>query len=111
MEYMNTVFLRNFGNKMGNLFKIDVNTAQQARGRFARLCVEIDLNKLLKTYIRTKKKMVQVRVQRTYMVCFDCGLFGHTKEGCTSHAKNQVTTETETVLPEKEKTVKTTSTS
>lgn len=82
LEYMNTAFLRKFGNEMGNLFKIDMNTADQARDRFARLCVEIDLNKPLKTYLRKKNRWFKLEYEGLSMVCSDYGRCGHTREGC-----------------------------
>lgn len=67
---------------MGKLLKIDINTVQQERGRYARTCVEIDLKKPLKTYIRFKKKVCRFEYEALNMICFSCGRFGHNKEGC-----------------------------
>ncbi|KAI9126914.1 hypothetical protein K1719_002510 [Acacia pycnantha] len=40
-------FLLNLGNVIGKAIKLDIHTAQQARGKFARMCVELDLTKPL----------------------------------------------------------------
>lgn len=83
---------------MENLFMIDVNTSQKSRGRFARLRVVMDLNKPLNTYIRTtkrkkKKRCLKLEYEGLNMICFECGHFGHTKEGCSSNVKDHVATD------------------
>ncbi|KAI9079323.1 hypothetical protein K1719_038724 [Acacia pycnantha] len=40
-------FLLNLGNSIGKASRLDVHTAQRARGKFARMCVELDLTKPL----------------------------------------------------------------
>ncbi|KAI9103629.1 hypothetical protein K1719_023252 [Acacia pycnantha] len=43
----NKKFLLNLGNAIGKAIRLDVHTAQRARGKFARMCVELDLTKPL----------------------------------------------------------------
>ncbi|KAI9128644.1 hypothetical protein K1719_000127 [Acacia pycnantha] len=40
-------FLLNLGNSIGKAIRLDIHTAQRARGKFARMCVELDLTKPL----------------------------------------------------------------
>ncbi|KAI9123765.1 hypothetical protein K1719_005065 [Acacia pycnantha] len=40
-------FLLNLGNSIGKAIRLDVHTAHRARGKFARMCVELDLTKPL----------------------------------------------------------------
>ncbi|KAI9124344.1 hypothetical protein K1719_004266 [Acacia pycnantha] len=40
-------FLLNLGNSIGRAIRLDIHTAQRARGKFARMCVELDLTKPL----------------------------------------------------------------
>lgn len=54
LELMYDKFLERVGNKMEKLLKNDINTVQHEKGRYARICVEIDLKKPLKTFIRFK---------------------------------------------------------
>lgn len=44
LEFLYPELLTKIGNKLGTTFKVDINTSNQERGRFARLCVEIDLS-------------------------------------------------------------------
>lgn len=111
LEYMNSAFLRKFGNTMGTLFKIGINTSQQERGRFVRFCVEIDLNKPLKTYIRKNNRWYKLEYEELNLVCFDCGRFGHTKEGCKGKKADEVIPENREEIRPETNSVKTTSNS
>lgn len=89
LEVMNTRFLRKLGNCLGILFKIDLNTSQQERGKFARLCVEIELDKPLDTYIRFGNFWCKLEYEGLGLICFQCGKFGHNKEGCPLQKANE----------------------
>lgn len=43
VEYFDSNFLHTVGNKIGKVIKIDQTTARAKRGKFTRMCVEIDL--------------------------------------------------------------------
>ncbi|RYQ90371.1 hypothetical protein Ahy_B09g096487 isoform D [Arachis hypogaea] len=47
IELYNYRFLWRIGSAIGHMLKIDRNTSIHSRGRFARICVEIDLAKKL----------------------------------------------------------------
>ena len=47
IEYYEPSILRDLGNATGLILKIDTHTATETRGRFATLCVQIDLDKPL----------------------------------------------------------------
>ena len=50
IEYYDLVVLRKIGEAIGPVLRIDAHTANGARGRFARLCVQVNLDKpLIKT--------------------------------------------------------------
>ena len=46
-EYYHQEFLKHVGNKIGKLLRIDVVTNISIRGRFSRLCIQINLHKPL----------------------------------------------------------------
>ncbi|KAI9075602.1 hypothetical protein K1719_042444 [Acacia pycnantha] len=54
-------FLLNLGNVIGKAIKLDIHTAQRARGKFARMCVEVVYESM-------------------GLLCTRCGVFGHTWE-------------------------------
>lgn len=87
------------GNELRPL-KIDISSVQHMRGRYARIYVEMELNKPLRTYIRFGKRLCRLEYERLNQICFDYGCFGHNKEACAKNAltmpKDQMATETET---------------
>ena len=51
IEYYNAKALHQIGKTIGNVLRVDIHTASETRGRFARLCVQVDVNKPLATAI------------------------------------------------------------
>ena len=49
IEYYNVEALLQIGRLIGNVLRIDTHTAEESRARFARLCVQIDVDKPLIT--------------------------------------------------------------
>lgn len=47
IEYYHPKALKEIGRAIGTVLRIDTHTASEARGRFARLCVQVDINKPL----------------------------------------------------------------
>lgn len=89
MQFMFPEFLERVGNKLGTLLKIDRHTAQQTRGRFAKICVEINLNKPLKTFLRLRKRLCRLEYEGLNLICFQCGRYGHNKEACNRDHNGQ----------------------
>ena len=47
VEYYEPSILRDLGNAIGPVLRIDTHTTTETRGKFARLCVQVDLEKPL----------------------------------------------------------------
>jgi len=47
MELYETEVLQQIGESIGRVLRINTHTAIEARGRYARLCIQLDINKLL----------------------------------------------------------------
>ncbi|KAI9076249.1 hypothetical protein K1719_041822 [Acacia pycnantha] len=75
-------FLLNLGNAIGKAIRLDVHTAQRARGKFARMCVEIDLTKPLVPEFNVEGQILSVVYESLGMICQKCGRVGHNQEGC-----------------------------
>ncbi|XP_029153388.1 uncharacterized protein [Arachis hypogaea] len=82
IEYYDKRFLGTVGDQIGKTLKVDMNTANQSRGKFARLCVEIDLNKPLDAKYLVNGQNYFIEYEGLHMVCFNCGKFGHVNKGC-----------------------------
>ncbi|XP_015958583.1 uncharacterized protein LOC107482567 [Arachis duranensis] len=83
IEYYNKAVLEKIGNIVGRTLKVDTNTADVARGKFARVCVEVDLTKPLVSQFQINGKNHLVEYEGLHQVCFLCGRFGHDKSSCT----------------------------
>ncbi|KAI9108458.1 hypothetical protein K1719_020649 [Acacia pycnantha] len=75
-------FLLNLGNSIGKAIRLDVHTAKRTRGRFARMCVELDLTKPLIPQFKVEGQILSVVYESLGHICNRCGRVGHTKEGC-----------------------------
>ncbi|XP_028786133.1 uncharacterized protein LOC114742047 [Neltuma alba] len=75
---------------IGKTLKVDMNTianledkkARVERGRYARICVEIDLQKKLIPRIISASALFNVEYEGLGLICFQCGRYGHRKEAC-----------------------------
>ena len=47
VEYYEPLILRDLGNAIGSVLRIDTHSTTETQGRFARLCVQVDLDKPL----------------------------------------------------------------
>jgi hypothetical protein len=62
--------------------KVDKTTLYQERGKYARLCVEVDLTKPLLAMFTIKGRHYKVEYEGLHFLCLNCGIFGHYVEGC-----------------------------
>ncbi|KAI9082694.1 hypothetical protein K1719_035268 [Acacia pycnantha] len=82
-EFYNIESLRRIGNLVGKMIKLDRSTSIYEKGGFARICVEIDLQKpLLPSYVVFGEERPIV-YEGLHQVCFACGKYGHKKEVCS----------------------------
>ncbi|RYR02219.1 hypothetical protein Ahy_B06g081030 [Arachis hypogaea] len=65
------------------MLKIDRATSIHSRGRFARICVEIDLFKKLILRISVFSTTLNIEYERLHLICFPCGKYGHRSDQCS----------------------------
>ncbi|KAF7831289.1 ribonuclease H [Senna tora] len=82
IELYDDKFLYTLGSLIGKVLKIDVNTSQQLRGKFARLCVELDLSKPLLSQYYVHGRHRKIEYEGLHLICFECGVYGHDSEHC-----------------------------
>lgn len=82
VEYFNEYWLMRAGNRIGRTVKVDRTTLLAARGKFARVCVEVDLTKPLKSGYMLRGKLWPVQYEGLHELCFTCGRYGHTTNIC-----------------------------
>ncbi|PRQ45579.1 putative transcription factor interactor and regulator CCHC(Zn) family [Rosa chinensis] len=84
VKYFKDYAVAKIGKVLGDVVKVDKLTIGQARGKFARVCIEIDLNKPLRPYVEVESIAYQVVYEGISLICFECGCFGHSKDNCPS---------------------------
>ncbi|KAF7826344.1 ribonuclease H [Senna tora] len=82
LELYDENFLYSIGNYIGSVIKIDTNTTLQARGKFARICVELDLSKPLLSQYCIHGRQMKIEYEGLHLICFECGVYGHDLENC-----------------------------
>ncbi|XP_030958299.1 uncharacterized protein LOC115980158 [Quercus lobata] len=75
--------LRQIGEAIGRVLRIDTHTTLEARGKYARLCVQIDTSKPLTNTIVMGRFEQPVMYEGIHSLCFSCGHVGHQKDACS----------------------------
>ncbi|XVF06754.1 hypothetical protein REPUB_Repub06bG0077800 [Reevesia pubescens] len=89
LEFYDGDVLRRMGNEIGKAVRIDRTTSFMLRGKFARMCVELDLTKPLVSKIYIGGRWQKVEYEGLKMLCFHCGKFGHNDLECGVRKKQE----------------------
>ncbi|XVF06930.1 hypothetical protein REPUB_Repub06bG0093500 [Reevesia pubescens] len=89
LEYYDNTILRRLGDEIGRSVRIDRTTSNMSRGKFARMCVELDLNKPLVSKIFIGGRWQKIEYEGLKMLCFHCGRFGHSDLDCQIRMKKE----------------------
>ncbi|XVE99570.1 hypothetical protein REPUB_Repub03eG0210600 [Reevesia pubescens] len=89
LKYYDNTILRCLGDEIGRSVRIDRTTSNMSRGKFARICVELDLNKPLVSKIFIGGRWQKIEYEGLKMLCFHCGRFGHSDLDCQIRRKKE----------------------
>nr|KYP64823.1 hypothetical protein KK1_019431 [Cajanus cajan] len=65
------------------MLKIDKMTSVHSRGKFARICVEVNLMKKLVSKINVMGHIIKLEYEGLHAICFNCGKYGHRQDQCS----------------------------
>lgn len=65
------------------MVKVDKNTLSRERGKYVRLCIQVNLIKLMLVMFSIKGRYYKVEYEGLHLLCRLCGRFGHSTGGCT----------------------------
>ena len=82
MEYYDESVLLALGAAIGKPVKLDFRTIDASRGRFARICIEIDPNLPVVGQIWFRNKWFHVEYEGLHLLCKKCGRYGHVERNC-----------------------------
>ena len=88
MELYENEVLKQIGTSIGKVLRIDTHTAMEARGRYARLCIQVDINKPIIDTILISKFEQPVMYEGIHELCFSGGRIGHKRVSCPYTVKN-----------------------
>lgn len=75
---------------LGNYLKTDKLTSIHSRGKFARIYVEVDLDKPLVPQIIVRGFPLYLEYEGLHAICFRCGCFGLKKDRCREIVKDEM---------------------
>lgn len=74
--------LKQIGESIEKVLRIDSHTTTEARGKYAWLCIQIDLNKPLINTVIICRFEQGVTYEGLQQLCFSCGRVGHKTKNC-----------------------------
>ena len=86
--------LKEISSAVGLLLRVDLHTATEAKGRYAQIYVQVDLNKPLIRSILLEGMIQEIQYEGINTLCFSCSRIGHRKEGCPYSVKANASTST-----------------
>ncbi|KAL4383795.1 hypothetical protein GQ457_15G012030 [Hibiscus cannabinus] len=88
-RYYSKALFRHIATLIGEVFRVDYNTYERGRGKFARLAILVDLNKPLRSYLYIDGRLQKLEYEGLQDIFFHCDIYGHSKDSCTRlHGEN-----------------------
>lgn len=87
IELYDVEVLKQISKSIGKVLRIVSPTAMEARGKYARLCIQIDVNKPLVSTILIGHFEQIVPYEGIHSLRFSCGRLGHRFEACPYNIK------------------------
>lgn len=82
LELYDKKFLTRLGSSLGMLLKIDRLTSIHSRGKFARISVEMDLEKPVVPQVIVRGEILKLEYEGLHTICFYCGVYNHKESEC-----------------------------
>ncbi|XP_020971781.1 uncharacterized protein LOC107628450 [Arachis ipaensis] len=93
IELYNQRFLWRVGSAIGHMLKIDHTTSIHLRGKFARICVKIDLAKILVPRISMLDSELNIEYEGLHQIYFSCEKYGHWLDSCYENLGGQMSSQ------------------
>ncbi|XP_021753703.1 uncharacterized protein LOC110719113 [Chenopodium quinoa] len=90
VEYYDKSALFEIAKLAGTPIRVDYATDRLTRGRYARVCIEIDLSKPLVTKVWIGGAWQHISYENITSLCFTCGKVGHVQSQCMLNKKHEV---------------------
>ncbi|XP_018479591.1 uncharacterized protein LOC108850579 [Raphanus sativus] len=82
VNFYHKTILMGIARGLGRPIRVDMTTLKLERARFARVCVEVNLNKPLKGSVLINGERYFVSYEGISSICSKCGMYGHLVHTC-----------------------------
>lgn len=76
IEYYAMGWLKRAGDNIGKTIKVDIAMLLMSKGKFACVCIEVDLEKPFKSGCQLRGEFWRLQYEGFHDICFDCGRYG-----------------------------------
>ncbi|XP_057419082.1 uncharacterized protein LOC130713325 [Lotus japonicus] len=90
-QFYNKNILLTLASAVGTPIKVDLNTHDMQRGKYARICVEIDLTKPVLGVVGLEGTWYNIEYEGLHLLCRRCGCYGHLARNCTTPQREENT--------------------
>lgn len=80
IEYYDAIVLRQIVQALGTVLRVNIHTALEDKGRYARIYIQVDMSKPLVTTVRIGQRCQLIIYEGVNQLCFTCGHLGHRRE-------------------------------
>ena len=87
------------GQKLGKLLKVDAITSAAIRGRYVRVCVQINIANSLPKRVKIGSFWQDIVYKNHPMLCYKCGRIGHRELQCPETNTEQTSQLTHSLAP------------
>ncbi|XP_057418552.1 uncharacterized protein LOC130712750 [Lotus japonicus] len=77
-------YLLGVASAVGRAIRVDSNTLRAERGKFARICVELDLTMPVIGKVCIEGHWHKIEYEGLHIICSRCGCYGHRTRECTA---------------------------
>ncbi|XP_054792525.1 uncharacterized protein LOC129298145 [Prosopis cineraria] len=82
LDYYDQGILYVLGSQIDHVLKVETTTIKRKKGRFARLCVKLDLNATLRPIVLINRKEKRIQYESIHLICLKCGRYKHDADNC-----------------------------
>src|ERR1044072_6011565 len=83
VSFYDESFLISVAQVIGKPVRVNINTLHGETGRFARICVELDLTKSVYERIMIEDHWYKIEYEGLHIICTKCGCYSHHSRECT----------------------------